>query len=97
MDAQADLSLCGAHTHFVGFIMWQLICVNYYIDDMHYNYSLYTEHFCLFVALQDRIELHHDKTNKMACAPSEDSDQDPSFLHADREDSDQTGRMPRLI
>ena len=22
-----------------------------------------------------KIELHHDKTNKMACAPSEDSDQ----------------------
>ena len=44
------------------------------------------------------------------CAPSEDSDQpghpplcaqwvakDPGFLHADSEDSDQTGRMPRLI
>ena len=57
----------------------------------------------------------HDKTNKMACAPSEDSGQpvhppslirvfavrsvgkDTSFLHADSEDSDQTGRMPRLI
>ena len=24
-------------------------------------------------------------------------DKDPSFLHADSEDSDQTGRMPRLI
>ena len=23
----------------------------------------------------DKFELHHDKTNKMACAPSEDSDQ----------------------
>ena len=47
------------------------------------------------------------------CAPSEDSDQpwhppesslctqwvakNPSFLHADSEDSDQTGQMPRLI
>ena len=57
----------------------------------------------------------HDKTNKMACVPSEDSDQlrhspsliivftvrsvvkGPMFLHADSEDSDQTGRMPRLI
>ena len=51
----------------------------------------------------------HDNTNKMACAPSEDSDhpghppslirvaKGPSFLHADSEDSDQTGRMPRLI
>ena len=31
----------------------------------------------------DLIEPPHDKTNKMACVPSEDSDQ--------------TGRMPRLI
>ena len=48
------------------------------------------------------------KTNKMTCAPSEDSDQpghppsqwsaeDPICLHADSEDSDQTGRMSRLI
>ena len=35
----------------------------------------------------------------MTCVPSEDSDltKDPSFLHADSEDSDKTGRMPRLI
>ena len=49
----------------------------------------------------------HDKTNKMAGAPSEDSDQpglcaqwvakDPCFLHAESKDSYQTGRMPRLI
>ena len=48
------------------------------------------------------------KTNKMTCAPSENSDQpghppsqwvaeDPIFLHADSEDSDQTGQMSRLI
>ena len=56
------------------------------------------------------------ESDKMACAPSEDSDQprhppnlfesslsaqcvvkDPSFLHADSVDFDQTGRMPRLI
>ena len=53
-------------------------------------------------------EPQHYKTNKMTCAPSEDSDQpgpppsqwvaeDPMFLHADNEDSDQTGRMSRLI
>ena len=46
-----------------------------------------------------------DKTNKMACAPSEDSDQPghkeslgslaTQWVHS--EDSDQTGRMPRLI
>ena len=57
----------------------------------------------------------HDKTNKMACAPSEDSStwasaqsdqsslcaqwvpKEPRFFHADSEDSDQTGRLPRLI
>ena len=45
----------------------------------------------------------HDKTNKMTCAPSEDSDQpqcivkEPRFLHSDSEDSDQTGQMPKLI
>ena len=67
--------------------------------------------------LQNIYEPPHDKTNKMACAPSEDSDQpghppnlitesslcaqwvakNVSFLHADSENSDQTGRMPRLI
>ena len=58
------------------------------------------------------FELPNDKTNKMTCVPSKESDsqgirpdwsesslcahwvaQDPSFLHADSEDSDQTGRM----
>ena len=56
------------------------------------------------------IEPSHDKTNKVACAPSEDSDQPghPSSLMrvfawvfaihwAHSEDSDQTGRMPRLM
>ena len=64
--------------------------------------------------LLNTFEPPRDKTNKMACAPSNDSDQpghppslirvfavrsakDPSFLHADSEYSDQTGRMPRLI
>ena len=52
-------------------------------------------------------ESQHYKTNKMTWAPSEDTDQpghpsqwvaeDPIFLHADSEDSDQTGRMSRLI
>ena len=53
-------------------------------------------------------EPQYYKTNKMTCAPSEDSDQpghlpsqwvaeDPMFLHADSEDSDQTRRMSRLI
>ena len=61
---------------------------------------------------EKRNEPPHDKSNKMICAQSEDSDQPghpPSlirvfavhsmgnFLHADSEDSDQTRRMPRLI
>ena len=58
------------------------------------------------------IEPRHDKTNKVTVRPaktqirpvwSEPSlcaqwvPKDPSFLHADSEDSDQTGWMPRLI
>ena len=49
------------------------------------------------------IEPDHDKTNKMTCASSEDSDQsslcslwvakDPAFLQEDSEDSDPTWRM----
>ena len=37
----------------------------------------------IFVLPNDLYKPPHDKTNKMACAPSEDSDQ--------------PGRMPRLI
>ena len=68
-------------------------------------------------AMKNTCELQHDKTNKMICEPSEDSDQpghprpgwsesslsaqwvakDPRFLNADSKDSNQTGRMPRLI
>ena len=59
--------------------------------------------------LSEIYEPPRDKTNKMMCAPSKDSDQpghllcaqwvakNLSFLHADSEDSDQTERMPRLI
>ena len=55
------------------------------------------------------FEPPRDKTNKLTCAPSEDSGwsesslcaqwvaKDPSLLHADSEYSDQAGRMPRLI
>ena len=62
-----------------------------------------------------KTELRHDKTNKMACAPSKDrsawafAQSDQSSLSewrklgslashwAHSKDSDQTGRMPRLI
>ena len=53
----------------------------------------------IIVHKQKSNEPPHVKTNN-GCAPREDSDQwiakAPSFLHADSEDSDQTGRMPRL-
>ena len=55
----------------------------------------------------------HDKTNKVTVHPAKTQislgirpesspcaqwvAKDPSFFHADREDSDQTGRIPRLI
>ena len=53
-------------------------------------------------------EPSHDKTNKMMCTQrrlrsawaslcTQWVAKDPSFLHADSEGSDQTGRMPRLI
>ena len=50
-------------------------------------------------------EPRHDKPNKVTVRPvwSESSlwtqwvAMDPRFLHADSEDADQTGRMPRLI
>ena len=63
------------------------------------------------LVIASKYESVHDKTNKMTCASSKDSDQpghpyslislpcakDPNFLHEHREDSDQTGQIPRLI
>ena len=55
------------------------------------------------------IEPQHDKTNKMACTPSEDSDHPASPnlfnvfavlsnpLSAQQRQTEQTGRMPRLV
>ena len=55
------------------------------------------------------VELPHDKTNNVVVRPGKTQislesslctqwvAKAPSFLHADSEDSDQTGRMPRLI
>ena len=63
--------------------------------------------------ISEPFEPRHDKTNKMSVRPAKTDQirpvwsesslctewvaKDPSFLHADSEDSDQTGRMPRLI
>ena len=60
------------------------------------------------LASSHTYEPQHYKTNKMTCAPCEDSDQpghppsqwvaeDPMFLNADSDVSDQTGRMSGLI
>ena len=54
-----------------------------------------------------KFEPPHEKTNKMTVRPAKTQislgicaqwvAKAPSFLHADSEDTDQTGRMPRLI
>ena len=57
-----------------------------------------------------KIEPPHDKTKKMACAPSEDPPslikvfavrsmvgEDQMFLHSDSEDTDQTGRTGHFV
>ena len=180
-DAQADLSLRWAHSHFVGFVMRQLNCTqscawlckwwmlsfltpaNGRALVMMHNVSksvpiawlknrmLLTEYLTVFswyendvaqwwwwfdkqLLLRTRLPNHDHffvtgfisgniadmsrdmtKPTKWVCAQrrlrsawaSAQSDQsslctqwvakDPSFLHADSENSDQTGRMPRLI
>ena len=111
-DAQADLSLRWAHTHFVGFVTRRLTWC--YIK----NRRLYMKGImCTDIRLDILINVpRHDKTDKMSVRPaktrislgicpvwSESSlcaqwvAKVQRFLHADSEDSDQTGRMPRLI
>ena len=41
-DAQADLSLRWAHTHFVGIVMSWLICIKNF-------YAVYPQHTCMFL------------------------------------------------
>ena len=41
--------------------------------------------------------VHPPSLIRVRCALTQWVANDPSFLHADSEDSDQTGRMPRLI
>ena len=107
-DAQADLSLHWAHTHFVGFVMRPLNCGTPW--RVNIVSSKYQEHH------QQHNEPWHDKTNKMSVRPAKTQISlgirpiwSESSLSAWRklgslathwvhsEDSDQTGRMPRLI
>ena len=82
----------GSTGHFVGFVMHWLI-----------GFSVNK------IWLKSCFEPPHDKTNKMSVHPAKTDHvwsesslctqwiaMDLSFLHADSEDSDQTGRMPRL-
>ena len=110
-DSQADLSLRWAHSHFVGFVMRRLIS-----ERLLGNQESQTIIIAYLLCLSITNEPPHDKTSKVAVRPaktqislgirpvwSESSlcaqcvANDPRFLHADSEDSDQTGRMPRLI
>ena len=102
----------GRTCHFVGFVMRRRILFpETYRPELRGFLKRFYLHLKLFrLSWLCLIEPPHDKTNKMVCAPIKDfaqSDQsslcaqwvarDPSFLHADSEDSDQTGWMPRLI
>ena len=71
-DAQADLSLRWAHSLIVGFVMRRLI--------NSFRYLSIFVNSCII-----RTALQHDKTNSMACAYSEDSEQPehrPSLIRA---------------
>ena len=80
VDAQADLSLRGVHTHFVGFVMLQLKWCWSDSDSVEVSIMRHTVIFLSFrtdrsgqtVGTQIRLLL---ETNKMACAPSKESDQ----------------------
>ena len=72
--------------------------------------AVYSEHQKKKKQLKGVYEPPNDKTNKMTVRPAKTQislvslrtcaqwvAKDQSFLHADTEDSDQTGRMARLI
>ena len=109
-DAQADLSLLRAHSHFVDFVMSQLISRCFWYSDV-----LSLNKWChKYGGLSDRyMSCLMTKPTKWLCAQwrlksawaSTKSDQclslcaqwvakDPSFLHADSKDSDQSGGCP---
>ena len=68
-DAQADLSLRWTHNHIVGFVMRRLL------NDEHYAFCTAFHAYESWTVAAVLNEPPHDKTNKVACAPSEDSDQ----------------------
>ena len=74
-------------------------------DNMKLNHTKAHLSICLPVCASWESEIHllvfepqHDKTNKMSVRTAKTQiSLGIRFLHADSEDSDQTGRMPRLI
>ena len=137
-DAQADLSLCWTHSHFVGFVMlwsfWKLSLSPLWHQAERMMKPVSSQWLSgIWPAVLLSVECHpsaphthrflsikyvprHEKTNKMSVRPvktpislgihpvwSESSlctqwvAKGPRFLHADSDDSDQTGGMPRLI
>ena len=132
-NAQADLSLRWAHSHFVGFVMRRLILsfrltiagslahrgltslfplalaisVSYEpLSPFHHSDSNWIYNNWAASWQNQKITVHPAKTQinlgirpvwseSLLCAQCVAKDQ--SFLHVDSEDSDQTGRMPRLI
>ena len=88
-DAQADLSLRWEHSHFVGFVMsWHMSFLDQHKPLFHNQHAFRSKLSCetqLIQVVQDLAdtlyhggqldEPHRDKTNEMACASSEDSDQ----------------------
>ena len=84
-------------------IPWGLGCYGYMVPTIPWGLGL--PWLQMTGASEVIIEPPHDKTNNVPVRPAKTQislgafwvAKDPSFLQADSEDSDQTGRMPRLI
>ena len=102
-NTQADRSLLWAHSHFVWVVMkrlildfQQIIWLNF---DMSHDMTKPTKWLCaqrrLRSATQISLGIRPVWSESSLC--TQWVAKDPSFLHADSENSDQTGRTPRLI
>ena len=86
-DAQADLSLRWAHTHFVGFVMSWLSCIRSWLLPFH---LLWKEQMSRLMTKPTKWHVRPAKTQISLCMKKWLSLQLP-------EDSDPTGWMARLI
>ena len=106
-DAQADLSLRWAHTHFVGFVMSWLICVDWYLSVPRETGRAAKQDLKMSRDMTKQTEWLCAQRRLRSSWTSAQSDQSslPAWRNlgslttywAHSEDSDQTGRMPRLI